>query len=314
MDLGTKMLYILMDLILPLIVGYACRRKEKPGEQFFQRLMEFSMFFVYPVLAVLTFWVLSLNYSFLWLPIAGILMIVVPGIAAYWRVPAKFTREIDQGTYILCAMMSNTTTLGGLCAFIIYGEAGYAYMQMVTMSQNAFMFLFCFPLGQYYYQKSRQGRLVKQSLRDIILHRNQLPVAGMIIGAALHSAGVVRPGVVGALVDPLVHISAWTALLPIGYSIDFTGMRQYYRATLDQLAIKFFLTPVILYFLSSLVIDDHVVLNTVLVLAMAPTAILAVVAVKINCLNIHLAMASFVLTTTIFVGALFPLVLFFLSR
>jgi len=156
--------------------------------------------------------------------------------------------------------------------------------------------------------------LVKQSLRDIILHRNQLPVAGMIIGAALHSAGVVRPGVVGALVDPLVHIAAWTALLPIGYSIDFTGMRQYYRATLDQLAIKFFLTPVILYFLSSLVIDDHVVLNTVLVLAMAPTAILAVVAVKINCLNIHLAMASFVLTTTIFVGALFPLVLFFLSR
>ena len=313
MDVGTKLFYIAVDLILPLMAGYACRCLGKPGEPFFRRMIEANLFVIFPLLAVLTFWVLPWSFSLLWLPVAGVLKGVIPGLAAYWQAPAKFLSPVDQGSYITSALMSNSTTLGGLCAFIVYGEAGYAYMQMVTMGHNAFMFGFGFPLAQYYYQKSRQEGLIRPPLIDIILHRNQLPVVGMVVGGALHAAGISRPEAVGAIVSPLVHISAWTALLPIGHSIDFSGMRQYYRATVDLCVIKFFLTPLAVYLLAGLVIHDRTVLNTILILAMTPTAINAVVAVKMNNLNVDLAMAAFVLTTAVFVGILFPLVLLVIS-
>lgn len=313
MDVKIKLVYIIADLILPLVIGYFCRYQPRCKEGFFQKMMDSNICLIYPILSVLTFWVLSLHYELIWFPIFGILLSLIPGAVAYLRVKKKYTNELDKGAYVICAMLSNVGTLGGLCAFIIYGEVGFAYTQLVVLLQTAITFMFCFPLAHYYYQKSIQQCQERQSFSAMFLNRTQLPVVGMAIGLLLRLADVPRPELAGALVDPLVHLGAWTALLPIGYSIDFTQMRHYYMGILDLIPVKFIVTPVLSYLLAVMVFTDEVARNTILILACMPTAINAVVAVKIHNLNLNIAMAAFVLTTVVFLIAEFPLLFLWLN-
>lgn len=305
MDLQTKLLYIFLDLILPLVLGNLCRYQSKLDKSFFQRLIIINICVIYPVLAMLTLWTLSLDYSFIWLPIIGVLLYLIPWLAAYFRVENKFQSELDKGSYILSAILSNTTTLGGLCAYIMYGEIGFATTQMVVMLQSVLMFMVCFPLAQYYYQKSIGGGFSKQSFSKFF-NRNQLTIVGMAVGILLNVTGIVRPVFAELMVDPLVHLGAWTALIPIGYAIDTAGMRKYYSEILDLLPIKFILTPVVAYMLARFVITDEIVLNTIVILAAMPTAINTVIAVQLYKLNVHIATAAFVLTTAVFIGMVFP--------
>jgi predicted permease len=311
-DIKVKLAYIIIDLVLPLVLGYLCKYHNRSYEGFFQKMIDSNICIIYPVLSVLTFWVLSLYYELIWFPVFGILLSLIPGAIAYLRVKSKYTDELDKGTYIICAMLSNVGTLGGLCAFILYGETGFAYTQLVVLLQTVITFMFCFPLAHYYYQKSVQQCQERQSLAAMFLNRTQLPVVGMAIGLLLSFADIPRPELAGQLVDPLVHLGAWTALLPIGYSIDFCQMRTCYTGILDLIPIKFIVTPIISYLLAMLVFTDEIARNTILILACMPTAINAVVAAKIHNLNLNIAMAAFVLTTVVFLLVEFPLLFLWL--
>lgn len=313
MDIQTKLLYLVIDLLLPLAIGQACRSQTRLNASFFQRMIIINICLVYPVLAALTIWSLRLNYELIGLPLMGVLLCIIPGAAAYLLVERKFDSELDKGSYLLSAMLSNTATLGGLCTYIMYGEAGFAYTQMAVILQNVVMFMFCFPLAQYYYQKSIGRPFDRQSVISLFINRNQLPVVGMAIGVALNVSGVVRPYFLEVLVDPLVHLGAWTALVPIGYSIDLYGMRRYYGKILDLLPIKLVLTPLAAYVLAKFVFEEPVLINTIVILAAMPTAINAVVAVQLNKLNVDLATASFVLTTAACLLVVLPILFVVLS-
>lgn len=154
LDLQTKLSYIGIDLLMPLAVGNLCRLQTKIDKVFFQRMIGVNIRVIYPTLCILTIWTLRLNNSLVWLPIIGVLICVFSGIAAYLRANSKFQSELDKGSYIISAILSNTSTLGGLCAYIMYGEFGFASGQMIVLLQNVVMFMFCFPLAHYYYQKS----------------------------------------------------------------------------------------------------------------------------------------------------------------
>jgi predicted permease len=313
MDLQTKVLYLFIDLVLPLVIGNLCRYQTKFTKDFFQRLVVLNICVIYPVLSVLTLWTLRLNYSLVLLPIIGVLLCAVPGTAAYFRVQNKFASELDKGSYILSAILSNTVTLGGLCVYIMYGETGFAYTQMIVLLQNVIMFMFCFPLAQYYYEKSIGASFNRRSFFTLLLNRNELPVVGMAIGILLNIMGFARPVLFELMVDPLVHLGAWTALIPIGYAIDTAGMRQYYREILDLIPIKFVLTPAVVYMIARLFIDDEIILNTLVILAATPTAINSVIAVQLHKLNVNIATAAFVLTTAVFLSVELPVLFVWLS-
>lgn len=312
MDLKTKLLYLLIDLVIPLAIGILCRHQSTFNKDFFQRIMVIAIFAIYPILSILTLWALPLDYSLIWLPVIGVVLCFIPGLAAYIR-KNKFESDLDRGSYILSAILSNTTTLGGLCSYILFGEVGFAAAQMVVMLQNVVMFMFCFPLAQYYYEKSVGGNFRQQSLSKLFINRNQIPVAAMTIGLILNVTGNVRPDVAGLIVDPLVHLGAWMSLIPIGYAIDTAGMREYYLEIIDLIPIKFILTPLVAYLISSLLITDEIILSTVVMLAAMPTAMNTVIAVQLHKLNVNIATAAFVLTTAVFIGVAPPALFIWMS-
>lgn len=312
-DIKIKLAYIFVDLIAPLVLGYLFRYQRRLGDRFFSNMMNNNILTLYPALSVLSFWVVRLDLELAWLPIFGMILGLIPGVTAYLWSAKKYSDYLERGSYIIAAILSNFGTLGGLCAFIIYGETGFAYVQLAVLLQNVVIFMFCFPLAQYYYHQSRNADRHAVSLTDLLLNKNQLPVLGLVIGASLYYLGVPRPQILGDLFNPLVHVAAWTALIPIGFSINLAEMRRYYWKIFDLIPIKFIVTPLIAYGLARLVISDQKVVNTLLILASTPTAINAVVIAKLHNLNVDIAMAAFVLTTAVHLLVVFPVIFFWIS-
>jgi len=309
-----KLAYFIIDLLFPLTIGYLLRGKQQFSEGFFDKMISYNILLLCPVLSILSFWVLPLTWELMWLPVFGGLLCFMPGLAAYLISKNKYDSPLDTGSYILSAMLSNIGTLGGLCAFILYGETGFAYTQLVGLMQTAVTFLVCYPLAQYYYSSEQGTGKSKISIGTLLWNRNQLPVAGLIVGLMLYCLDVPRPGILGELFTPLVHIAAWTALIPVGHVTDFSAIRRYYSSTFDLIPIKFIITPLISYIIASFVFTDPIIINTIVILASTPTAINAVIAVKIHNLNIHIATASFVVTTVLFLLIVFPILLFCMMK
>ena len=309
-----KLAYFIIDLLLPLTIGYLLRGKQQFSENFFNKMISYNILLLYPLLSILSFWVLPLTWELMWLPVFGGLLCFIPGLVAYLISKNKYDSPLDTGSYILSAMLSNLGTLGGLCAFILYGETGFAYTQLVVLTQTAVIFLVCYPLAQYYYSREQNAKQVKISVGTLLWNRNQLPVVGLIIGLMLYCLDVPRPRILGELFNPLVHLAAWTALIPVGHVTDFSAIKKYYSSTLDLLPIKFIITPLISYIIAIIVFNDPIMVNTIMILASTPTAINAVITVKIHNLNIHIATAAFVVTTVLFLLVIYPILFFSLME
>ena len=199
-------------------------------------------------------------------------------------------------------------TLGSLSAYILFGETGYAYTQMTLLFNSLLMFGFAYPLAQYFRKQHDHGAGLKIDLKQILFNRNQMPLVGMIIGIWLNWQGVVRPAGFLPVFDMMIHFSAWTFLLPVGYSMDFDEVRHFWRDALDITVIKCIITPLLTLLIAGSVIGDAVAFRTLILLAAQPTAVNAVIAMKLFGLNLHLSVAAFVLSTAVYLSLVFPMI------
>ena len=307
-----KLLALLIELLLPLTIGYLLRRWKRLNTKAVDRLMEWNVYLFFPLLGILSIWTMKINVGFIWLPVLGVVMQIVPGILAFILVKKKFNNSLEQGSYILASMLSNRGTVGLLSIYILFGEEGYTLGRLVMLFNSFVIYLLCYPLAQYFYQKENILFQRRISFKSLFLNRTQLPVLGVLIGLLLNVTGLPRPEFLKTSFDLLIRLSAWTSLLPVGYAMDFEAMKGYYRKTLELLGIKFILTPAVTLLLARLVISDPQILWTVGILSLAPTAVNAVVAAKINNINYHLPMASFISTTLVYLLIVFPIILFLL--
>ena len=239
----------------------------------------------------------------------------VPGVIGARCFAGQFDNELDRGAYVISAMLSNIGTIGGLCAFILYGEEGFAYVQLVAAPQNILMVAAAFPMAKYYYEKhhaaKRQAKL-QLSFREMFITWNQVGILGMAAGILLQVFGVSRPPALGLLFHNLVHVLAWVSLLPVGFLIDFGRARFYYRKVISMLWLRFVIVPVLFYLLFKLLFTDQVLLGSLLLMAATPAAINSVITAQLYKLNVDITIASFLLTTVVFVLVVFPLFFFYI--
>lgn len=313
---NLRILYVFTDLLLPLIVGYLFQKHRLVSETTINKVIRFNVICVYTMLSLLSFWVLPLSWSLLLIPLFGFLLVLLPGLIGYLLFARRLENLLDRGAYIASAMLANLGTLGGVCAFILYNEEGFAYTQLIGTCQNILLCLLVFPLAQYYHLKhtktlKKTSRLA--SLRTMFLSLNQLSLVGMAVGLLLNANGISRPAQLAPIFQSLVHIGAWIAMLPVGFLIDFQQVRAYATKTRSLVVLRFLVTPLLFAGLTNLLISDPVVRGTLLVLSFCPTAINAVIAAKLYQLNVGLSVSSFVITTAAFLLLFFP-ILFFLLR
>lgn len=101
-------------------------------------------------------------------------------------------------------------------------------------------------------------------------------------------------------------------LLPVGFLIDFGRARFYYRKVISMLWLRFVIVPVLFYLLFKLLFADQVLLGSLLLMAATPAAINSVITAQLYKLNVDITIASFLLTTVVFVLVVFPLFFFYI--
>ncbi len=306
---GTRIIFIFFDILLPLIAGYILRQKNALTSQQCNFLIRFNIIVIMTILTLLSFWILPLRSELLMLPFFSFFNAFLPwAIVIACGLYKRFQTATDRGSYIIAAIPSNVGALGGLCGYILYGEISFAYVQMVGIFQNLVMLFILFPMGYYYQHLGEAGRSPNVSIhwKDVFINWNQLSIVGIAGGMLLYAAQIPRPPVLGTVFQALVHISAWAALLPIGYLIEFSNLKQYYRTTLNLIPIKLLITPIASYMLASFFTSDPVLLGTLIIVMSTPCAINALITERLYGLNVNLAMAPFITTTIVYILILYP--------
>lgn len=148
------------------------------------------------------------------------------------------------------------------------------------------------------------------SWRKLFINWNQMPVVGMALGIALYALGISRPQILDYAFQGLIHIGAWSGLVPIGFMIEFAALSRYYKKTFDLVPIKLLVTPAICYVLGTFCFTDPVLIGTLMILMSMPTAIFSLFAVRLYNLNVNLAMSAFITTTAFYIFLFYPVFYF----
>ncbi|WP_281539387.1 AEC family transporter [Selenomonas noxia] len=316
-EINTRLIYLGTDLILPLIVGYLLYQRRLLSDAAVNLLIRINVIVFFTLLSLFSFWALPLTRDLLILPAFFAFIILFPGFISWRFLGRRFHSPIDRGTHLISALLSNIGTLGGICAYIIYGEPGFAYAQIGGACQNLILVLLAFPAAQYYYllhkNRGRSARLDGRAFLGLLISWNQLSLLGMAAGLLLNLFGAVRPPVLSSAFSYLIHISAWFAMLPVGSLINFRRARHFVYLTLDMIFLRFLLVPLVAYFAARLVISDPVIRNALVLFAGVPAAINATLTARLYHLNVDYTIAVFLVTTVLYLTVLFPAV-FFLFR
>lgn len=311
----TPLLTLFADVLAPLCAGYFLHRSQKMSQGQCDFLMLLNVTALITVLNLSSFWLLPLDSRLLLLPCLSVIMTLVSGLIAVKCFSRRFVSPLDQGAYIDCAMLGNIGTLGGICAFILYGEISFAYVQLFAVLQNVLLVVCCFPLSQIYrdrYESEGKASPVRPSLRSLLFTKKQIGVLGMVAGLLLHYFNVPRPEIVNQFFHYLVHIQAWIAFTPVGYVISFQGAKAWYQKVVSLIPLRILVTAGI-FLLAACFTKDATLLKTLLLAAAAPTAINAVITSRLFKLNVDLAVAGFILTTAVYILIFFPVFAVFLK-
>lgn len=316
-EINTRLIYLGTDLILPLIVGYLLYQRRLLSDAAVNLLIRINVIVFFTLLSLFSFWALPLTRDLVILPVFFAFIILFPGFISWRFLGRRFHSPIDRGTHLISALLSNIGTLGGICAYIIYGERGFAYAQIGGACQNLILVLLAFPAAQYYYllhkNRGRRARLEGRGFFGLLVSWNQISILGMAAGLLLNAGGVVRPPVLSDAFGCLIHVSAWFAMLPVGSLINFRRARHFVYLTLDMIFLRFLLVPLVTFFAARLIISDPLVRNALVIFASVPAAINATLTARLYQLNVDYTIAVFLVTTVLYLIVLFPAV-FFLFR
>lgn len=314
-ELAERLLIVFIDVILPLIIGYYFNKYNIVSIKTCNLLLKLNIRLIITVVGFGSFWLINIDSNLFLLAFIGIVPCsIIPGILAYFYAQKNIKNLPTRSSYILSSMLSNTGTLGGLCAFIAMGQLAYAYVQVVAMAQNIFTLMYNFPLAEYFHQKCIAGNKAKfkPNWRSIIFSWNQIGLISMFIGAIFNLYHIPRPDLFDPIFNSFVHLSAWCGILPVGYLLNFKAAKVYKYITFSLFPVRFLLIPLICYFITNLFTNDPIILSVVTLMGLCPIGVNSIVITQLYQLNVRLAEAAFINSTAMFLFIIYPLFLVFI--
>lgn len=315
MDDVSRFLIIFVDTLLPMAFGFWLKRWGMSRE-ILRLIIRINVVGILFFLSIVSFWSVDITAELLWLPISIIPMCTIPLLIFYVLEKRRFSDPRDQGSYLISMMLGNIGTVSGLAAFVLYGEIGFAYVQLIAIPQILPIVLLAFPLGQYYHHKWAHTEDEEKAISvwRMLFTVNQLPILGVFIGLALSGMHAERPSSLPFFFDILIHLNAWFGMVPVGYDLNLTCVKKYAFKLWAIFPVKFLILPLALYGLTILFVHDPVMITCVVLSAAAPTAIFSVATAQLYDLNVDLAEASFVTTTLAFLFILYPIAYYVLQN
>jgi hypothetical protein len=255
---------------------------------------------------------MQITKDVIFLPLIGFVVPLVGAVFGYFLSRGRYKSDNERGSFIISCMLSNRLQIGGLSAYIIFGEIAYVYVNLVILFQAITNYVIGHSIGNFFgnRDKIKSGNTVKA----LIFRITNISILGIIAGVILNVSGIPRPDAITSIVDPLIKVTAWLMLLAVGAAIEFRNAMKYLRDIPLIFFSKFVLLPAFSALLAFLLLKDPIAIATVIIIGMGPVAINAVVVAKMNNLNQAVTISAFLTTSTFFIVVLFPILLVVMQK
>jgi malate permease and related proteins len=287
-----------------LVLGYCLRRSGRTGPGLGTLVNRLALIWVQPVVMCLALWSMKQpDLGTLALPLYAVALILL-----MWPVSALLARgtpgargdRATSGSVVLAGMFSNVGfTYGTFLAFVLLGANGAALASVYCMSFMPAVFTLGFFVARHYSGGQQQG--FWRSLAAVFADpETRNPVLGIIAGLAVNLLHITPPAQTALLIDVSMPLTTAAFLMAIGYGLELSSLREYWRLCALVHVTKFVVTPVVGLGLAWVFgywqMGDHSLLKVCFIEAAAPVAIMSVMAVDLFGLNRRLAGALWLST------------------
>lgn len=248
------------------------------------------------------------------LPLLGALALGTGAAAALVVIHLFRVEPHRAGSVFTCGMFSNYLVLASFVSFVLYGPAGYAYVQLFALLEPPINYGIGFPVSD---QVSRATlHRFRFSVRQLLERPvTFVPTAAIAVGLLLRAAGVPRPAILPVIAGFLVPAITGILGLAIGVTIQVRAIGRYRREIALVHLIKFAVVPAVVIPVAVLFglpqIADGVAFRATIIAAFMPVAFTAVIPPVIYGFDVDMANSAW-LTTTFAFFVILPLLLLFL--
>jgi predicted permease len=315
-----RLLFVLSISFGSIAAGYLVRRIARsrlPGADdvlrtVSRRLKLSAFFFLNPVALISTFWGIgALDPMVLGLPFLGILSVLVGMTGSMLAIRFLKIPPFRAGSVFTCGTFANILTMGGLVAYTLFREPGYALVQLFTMVMSPIYYLMGYPIAA----NIGNGRTPVFKIGSTTLKENPFlifPLAAIAIGIGMRFTGIARPAFLASVVGFIVPTVAAVLGFAIGITLRFTGFRSYLREIAVIVAIRHLLLPAIMIPVAVLFgfvgVLDGLPFKILIIVSVMPVAFNALVPPAIYGFDLDLANSAWIVSTAllaIIVPALF---------
>ena len=305
MPVPLKFLIFQLLIFLPFIAGILCKRYFTDPPNTAKRIIRTNLVAVEPLVALWSIWGLRLSINLLYLPCAGLLLVVAGFFAGIITAPAARLTEKSRATYIISSSLANHGfTMGGFLCYLFIGERGLALSFIFLVYFMPFVFMFIFPYAK---AKTHSG---DYRVSEFLCSLQNMPLLGVFLGLALNVAGIMRPKVYFPM-EILILISMSLYYFTLGLTVTLEGLRSCYTSQILLSLAKFIVLPAVTLAVLRIIPVQGEVAAVIALESFMPAAIYSVIASILFDLDIRLASSLFIVNTVIFLAAVLPLLMLF---
>ncbi|MBN1449716.1 MAG: hypothetical protein JW963_01760 [Anaerolineales bacterium] len=267
-------------------------------------LQTIALLFFSPIATLGAVWILNFeDLKIIALPFIGIITLFLGGVFAFLFAKMLRMSQKQTGAYIVCGGFSNIGAIGGLLCYTFLGEAGFALVAIYKLFEEIGYYGFGFPVAKLFSADMGRSESLSVRLKKIILDPFVLvSLVSLLAGILLNLSNLERPVFYKGLNDVFVPVRTILLLASIGMAMRFDRIGKYLKEGALIALIKFALLPALAtsmaYFLGMGEIDGGLPLKVVIVLSSMPVAFIAMIPPTIYDLDVDLANASWLVTTS----------------
>jgi hypothetical protein len=317
-----RLAYILSVSFGSVVFGYIIRlfALRPEGDEALSRLSAgmniFAVAVLLPVATISSLWSFSITSGALaYLPVFGILALLIGGTAAVLLIRIFKIEPYRAGSLFTSCMFSNISALAAFIAYTMFGDTGFAAIQLYALLEQPFYYAVGFPLS---YEISKGALLnFRFSLRNLkekpIIF---FPLAAVAAGVILRLSPLEKPEFMYVMSAFLVPVITVLFGLSIGLTLRIREIKKYRREVLMAHGVKFLVIPAIITGLGVLSglpeILGGVPFKSLVIVSFSPVGFLAVVPPAVYGFDVDLANSAW-LTTTLSFAFILPVLLLVLG-
>ncbi|KGA98587.1 hypothetical protein AJ85_20235 [Alkalihalobacillus alcalophilus ATCC 27647 = CGMCC 1.3604] len=288
-----------------------------PLDKLIKNMIPFVILGLNPLILIGAFWIVEIQeMEFLFLPVIGIFTLLLGGVFALIAARIYQHNNKQAGAMFVSGSFSNLGSFGMLFCFLFLGEMGLAIAAMFRLFEELFYYTVCFPVAKRYgeaEEKQAKKSKIKQLIKDPFI---MVTLIAVCLGVGLNFSTIERPEFFGTLNEFLVPLATFLLVVPLGFSMRVKSVRTYLKEGFTLAFIKSALVPVVVvgvaYLLGLGSYQDGLLLKVILILAAMPPAVMALVPAQLYKLEIELANANWIVSTSMLVVVL-PILYFLIQ-